>query len=402
MTKIDEERSLKKHGETSSTKKDGSVSTGLNDLPAELISEILCRLPIESILRCLGVCKTWKSVIQNPLFINLQARKTHDQPSRVILKPIYGGVTDTNRHSVFLLDTEELKSRQIDDKSKRLSGLQMMSSCNGLLCIASDKVLGPVYISNPITGEFVLLPSQEKARSLLTHHVGLGFDSSNGNYIVVRVYTDRKKNQVNKFDAIMLGENSWRNLKVPDIIAECTIYGSVFWNGALLWKIKKEEGHECMLAFDVCSQKFEVIRFPAIADVPNDFEIVELDGCLSLVQVCDTQMKLWRVKGDKIEGLTVCYEEMYCMNVKWNISLYCEIIRGHIDEGYLLQVTLLQVTAQRGPGGAWRRYLTQFFPKMEQFLPLNIPVPICFKTVAFRPTLISPMQLHFVPRSHRL
>uniref|UniRef100_F6GTE4 F-box domain-containing protein n=2 Tax=Vitis vinifera TaxID=29760 RepID=F6GTE4_VITVI len=382
-------RSSKKDGRASTTKKDGPV----NDLLPELISEILSRLPIELILRCRSVCKTWNSVIQSPLFINLQARKSHNQPSRVILKPIFGGVTATTMHSLFLLDTEERKSRRIHDKSWRFSGLQIMSSCNGLLCITSDSELGPVYISNPITREFVILPSPETGFSLLRHQVGLGFDSSNGKYIVVRAYTDKSKSQVNKFEAIMLGENSWRSLTVPDIIAECTINGSVFWNGALHWKIKKKPGRECMLSFDVSSGKFAVTRFPVSADVPDDFEMVELDGHLSLVQVYDTQMKIWRVTGEKIEGLSVCYEDMYCMNVRWNSSFNCEIIRGYIDEGYLLQVN-----THRGPGGAWRRYLTQYFPKMEQFLSLIIPsIPICFKTISFRPTLISPMQLHFVP-----
>ncbi|RVW35568.1 Retrovirus-related Pol polyprotein from transposon RE1 [Vitis vinifera] len=145
---------------------------------------------------------------------------------------------------------------------------------------------------------------------------------------------------------------------VPDIIAECTINGSVFWNGALHWKIKKKPGRECMLSFDVSSGKFAVTRFPVSADVPDDFEMVELDGHLSLVQVYDTQMKIWRVTGDKIEGLSVCYEDMYCMNVRWNSSFNCEIIRGYIDEGYLLQVN-----THRGPGGAWRRYLTHIFRK---------------------------------------
>lgn len=382
-------RSSKKDGRASTTKKDGPV----NDLLPELISEILSRLPIELILRCRSVCKTWNSVIQSPLFINLQARKSHNQPSRVILKPIFGGVIATTMHSLFLLDTEERKSRRIHDKSWRFGGLQIMSSCNGLLCITSDSELGPVYISNPITREFVILPSPETGFSLLRHQVGLGFDSSNGKYIVVRAYTDKSKSQVNKFEAIMLGENSWRSLTVPDIIAECTINGSVFWNGALHWKIKKKPGRECMLSFDVSSGKFAVTRFPVSADVPDDFEMVELDGHLSLVQVYDTQMKIWRVTGEKIEGLSVCYEDMYCMNVRWNSSFNCEIIRGYIDEGYLLQVN-----THRGPGGAWRRYLTQYFPKMEQFLSLIIPsIPICFKTISFRPTLISPMQLHFVP-----
>lgn len=387
-------RSLKKDDQINTSKTDGSVATGVFRLPTELISEILSRLPIESILRCQGVCKTWNSVIQNPLFINLQLAKSRKQPSRAILKPLYGGITGTTIRGFFLLDTEEHKIRQIENQNWRYSSLEIMSSCNGLLCIALDSLPGPVYISNPIIREFIILPSSEISVRLHRQHVGLGFDSSNGRYIVVRVYTEKKKLRVNKFEAIILGEKSWRSLNVPAIITECTIYGSVFWNGALHWKIRKESGRECMLSFEVRSENFAVTCFPGTGQVPDNFEIVELDGRLSFVQVCDTEMKLWRVTGDSTEGIRVRYEGMYCMNVKWNNSLNCEIIRGDIDEGYLLQVN-----AQRGAGGAWMRNLTQYFPKTEGFLPLHIPmIPTCFRTLAFRPTLLSPMQLHYVPR----
>jgi hypothetical protein len=40
-----------------------------DSLPVEIVTQILIRLPIKSIIISTSVCKTWKSLIQNPTFI---------------------------------------------------------------------------------------------------------------------------------------------------------------------------------------------------------------------------------------------------------------------------------------------------------------------------------------------
>jgi len=50
-------------------------------LPAELITEILLRLPVKSVLHCKSVCKSWLSLISDPHFASshfqLAASPTH-------------------------------------------------------------------------------------------------------------------------------------------------------------------------------------------------------------------------------------------------------------------------------------------------------------------------------------
>ena len=45
-------------------------------LPEEVISEILCRLPVKSIMQCSCVCKLWYSLIRNPNFITTHLKTT--------------------------------------------------------------------------------------------------------------------------------------------------------------------------------------------------------------------------------------------------------------------------------------------------------------------------------------
>uniref|UniRef100_A0A2N9HUK4 F-box domain-containing protein n=1 Tax=Fagus sylvatica TaxID=28930 RepID=A0A2N9HUK4_FAGSY len=47
-----------------------NASVSYDFLPDEIVTQILIRLPIKSIITSICVCKTWKSIIQNPTFIS--------------------------------------------------------------------------------------------------------------------------------------------------------------------------------------------------------------------------------------------------------------------------------------------------------------------------------------------
>ncbi|XAR63832.1 hypothetical protein NMG60_11023936 [Bertholletia excelsa] len=63
-----------------STNCNGQDSNAAANLPDDIISDILARLPIEPILRCKVVCKTWYAGICDPCFINKLA-SSHRQLS---------------------------------------------------------------------------------------------------------------------------------------------------------------------------------------------------------------------------------------------------------------------------------------------------------------------------------
>lgn len=175
------------------------------DLPEEMVSDILSRLPIELILICRIVCKRWYAMTREPSFINKLSNSRY-QPTRLILKSL--GNIDTPNH-LLLLNIEEHKTRHIPIE-KMLVDLQIMCSCNGLLCLASDKNLDPVVIYNPITRERVILPLSNSKSVIYYQQAGLGFDPSTDKYKVVRSYTGFiSMHKVGRFEIISLGESSW-------------------------------------------------------------------------------------------------------------------------------------------------------------------------------------------------
>ncbi|PNY16133.1 F-box family protein [Trifolium pratense] len=65
----------RKRGKTGKEKVDGvesqELGTSFADLPFPIITDILVRLPIKSVLICKSVCKTWNAMISDPHFPNL-------------------------------------------------------------------------------------------------------------------------------------------------------------------------------------------------------------------------------------------------------------------------------------------------------------------------------------------
>ncbi|KAA8542574.1 hypothetical protein F0562_023726 [Nyssa sinensis] len=294
------------------TRCNGQESTEVVDLPLEIISDILARLPIESIMTCRIVCKSWYSLTEDPDFINLQLSRSNYQPARVIL------YNYTLNH-LLLLDTEEHKNKWIPFQNMLFEGhlvyRHVMCSCNGLLCIASDFKLDPVFIYNPMTRKHVILPSSDSKLDFQDQKVGLGFDPSTGTYKVVRLYKD--ESEASRFEILSLGESSWKELSAPHNYDKFSI-----------------------LAFDLIEEKFQIIALPK--EFPSDglpyFDFQDLDGYLTFVEHDSDLMKMWRLTGEKVGDFSLCLERTYDTHVRWNDWLGYGMIGGLNRNDYLLKV----------------------------------------------------------------
>ncbi|XP_043718013.1 F-box/kelch-repeat protein At3g06240-like [Telopea speciosissima] len=282
----------------------------LEDLPVEIIFDIFSRLSAVTLIRLTSVCKFWNNLTRDPGFIDLRLKKKmklmHDDdiplPSHDLILGSCRDIDDIkrdtkmrSRRSLILIDGVEegnCKAREIRIEHSQKNWLfRLVGSCNGLVCLepAPPKrgQVRAIIIYNPITGESWCLPKLKPSDfsdffwSARVPIMGFGFDHATGKYKVIRFLYDNKGQLLSQI--ITLGEkSSWRKLLDIPVIKGGR-YGQnfntlpMFLNGFLYWIITKHVdgdvisrsnndttiNKEFILAFDVGSEKFQIINFPA-------------------------------------------------------------------------------------------------------------------------------------------
>ncbi|GJY00016.1 F-box associated domain containing protein [Tanacetum coccineum] len=183
-------------------------------LPPEIIVEILLRFPVETLLRCKSVCKSWYELISSRYFINSHVKLWNEKNRYVSpklmfnVRPIYsyraGGYTRTI-----------------------VAAPYMISSCNGLLCYVKDR--NTPFIYNPSTRVSNTLPSSGYAGA----GYAFGYDESTYDYKVIAL-----SSRGNKAKIYSLKTGVWKNINdVPHIPA--WFNRATFSNGAFHWMVCK-------------------------------------------------------------------------------------------------------------------------------------------------------------------
>ncbi|XP_026458659.1 F-box/kelch-repeat protein At3g06240-like [Papaver somniferum] len=138
----------------------------------------------------------------------------------------------------------------------------MVGSCNGLVCLQSYNQATKsscVGISNPLTGEFLILPD-----SVGWFEHGFGYLPSTNEYKVVRCsYTELNNVWKGHMEVYTLGSQSgWRE---KETIPYKFYSSGLFANGAIHW-IGKTNGGARIVAYDLADEKFK-----DIPSLPFDF-----------------------------------------------------------------------------------------------------------------------------------
>ncbi|KAK1352871.1 F-box domain-containing protein [Heracleum sosnowskyi] len=237
-------------------------------LSDDLISEILERVPVKSLLRFQSVCKTWLSLIKHPAFVKSQLlRATTTETDQTLIISRYKG-QDENRFVLFRIDSRET---EVDfnfpysrDEFKYVPFCTLVGSANGIACIAVDFINFKVsiYLWNPATRQAKAIPTFRDV-----HHeaLGFGYDPVDDDYKVVRIVMPPSFSEVYSDNG-----NVWR--KVPDPIdTPLNADFDVCFNGFLCGI-----GKYGMMAFDLnkevmnCGIKLPVISVDAGAHNDNE------------------------------------------------------------------------------------------------------------------------------------
>ncbi|KAK1354438.1 hypothetical protein POM88_047694 [Heracleum sosnowskyi] len=241
-------------------------------LPIDMVMEVLCLLPVLSLIRFKCVCKTWLSIIEDPGFI-----KVHMDRSQIMAK---------KKTSLLMISKDaaykslpRFTSINFQYYLHMPLRFRVVGSCRGIICLIDRK---QCYLWNPSTMQSKQLPKYpgfyEKAALDYSHsrvQVGFGFDFVSNEYKVLRFicpYKDYKTTAVPISQLYSTGTNSWKVINFPDnspLGFPILRLGPVI-NGVLHMDYKKQ-----VVSFDLHNEVFTVIPFPSSKIIKSnvlDFE----------------------------------------------------------------------------------------------------------------------------------
>ncbi|OVA07231.1 F-box domain [Macleaya cordata] len=309
----------------------------MENLHTEITLEILSRLPVQSVLQCKLVCKTWRTLLRLPYFadmhirrqLQLQSLQRHqldvdddddDDGGGAKVGPpgFFFAIEDLYEAQLYYCEGDNI----IDKKhpyyyykrlarvnhppiKKRSAQNAIVGSCNGLICFSEPHhdIDDPVYILNPFTREYFFLQRLTKTFSKGYIVNGFGYNPFTNEYKVVRVIYYQNVDQgpfVGHVQVYTLGGGSgWRNkgeiayklrYPLPGILA----------NGALHWLDKEWK----IVAFDLANEEFHLLPSPPCVHPSrehNYYKLLELGGCLCVVHRDEPRQNLdiWSLKMKK-------------------------------------------------------------------------------------------------------
>ncbi|RVW80973.1 F-box protein [Vitis vinifera] len=337
--------------EESSSQESSAHIVASND---DLLSELLLRLPIKSLLKFKSVSKHWLSLITDPHF---SRRKTLS----LTLSPPSSCTALPGHQPLFsfvpldpLQTSAPFTSLTFVDHPR---GIEILQSCNGLFCCSSvdyNDSERKYYIYNPTTKQFTTLPPLcgRSVRRVLG--VNLAFDPSKSHtYRVVCVQRCKSSYDHCQIQIYSSETGPWRVSGVPFAAPISVDFPSgVYWNGAIHWISPREAS----LYFDLNEELVREMPMPPVPDDSNERGIRyfgESCGHLHLVEIYEsstTQFNVYEMERDHsgwfvkfrvdlngvalaFPGIIEGYHEEY--DYMYSFSVLCVVRREKEEDSFL-------------------------------------------------------------------
>ncbi|KAK1398871.1 hypothetical protein POM88_008734 [Heracleum sosnowskyi] len=327
----------------------------ISDLPEGMVSEILVRLPVKTLLICKSVCKPWLSMISNPHFVKSQLRRaiiaSMNTPTLLTIEnppptaeelafkmkaiemeknfvtytaPAYERLQERRR--------ELVKQAVLDAKDQDLSSCPVqfdrlvvprpffpygvVSCCNGIICLATG--FGKtVCLWNPSIRKCKKLPHPQPYTSRkYPVKMGFGYDSISDAYKVFRVVSEKLYDKVPIVQVYSTTTDSWREFRDP-ILKNYDNFRriNILVNGVLYF-----DGVEELIAFDMHSEVFRIVPFPSFCHRKRS-DLLEFQGSVAMVFQTESGFDLWtlddvvtgKVSWTKRFGIAVDSETELCL-----------------------------------------------------------------------------------------
>ncbi|XP_073134916.1 F-box protein At3g07870-like [Henckelia pumila] len=287
------------------------------NLPLDIITDILSRLPVLQIARCKCVCKPWLELLKSPEFSKLHLPKS--SPGLVV----YLSLRSSEVLNIFGFEDElELEQHELKYKPvmkfdlpefvtplKRV--MMIAGSVNGMLCLRlKDHNSQPddLCICNPITREYVSFPTPEgviQYPSKVTY--GFGVSTVSGQYKAVRIFHESELDQTRACVGIPRSDchvytlgttGTWRSIAPSPPFCYNSYSIGAFVNGNLHWLVGDLRNSHVISCLDLETELFNTFPAPPLPGYWSCLgSLVVLGDCLS---VCDNSSEndivIWIMK----------------------------------------------------------------------------------------------------------
>lgn len=208
--------------------------------PEELITEIISRLPVKSLLKFMSVSKSWLSLISSPEFINthLTVYNNNDQRHHRLMLGFSMHcykLRECSFSSLFCNPVIELSDFNYPMKVEYDEGFSPVGSINGLICLVhgyhSPKHL---FLWNPSIRKYKKFSNSRPKFRYDACMYGFGYDELHDDYKIVGIFCIYGRSLHIDFKIYSLKGDSWRMIPYSHG-GMCFSRRSVFVNGKLHW-----------------------------------------------------------------------------------------------------------------------------------------------------------------------
>ncbi|XP_057455154.1 F-box/kelch-repeat protein At3g06240-like [Lotus japonicus] len=278
-------------------------------LPQELITEILLRLPVKSLIRFKAVCKFWCSLISDTHFA-----RSHFElaPPRLVINTfsdIYTMDLDGSHQSNPIFEAINIDLLPIVVRGSCRGFLLL--DCNGSLCLLNPST----HVNKPIPSSSPIYPEG------FPHLCGFGYDSSNDDYLVVQVCAEPRPSPLwlAHVKLFSLRANMWKYIEGTNLPhmnlsrsrrSELVFHSGdripgLLFNEAIHWlAYDRDKLVNVIIAFDLIEKAF--LEIPRPGDLVHDFSFCKLwvhGNFLSLSVVSENNtLEIWVMEKYKVQS----------------------------------------------------------------------------------------------------
>ncbi|KAL7128915.1 hypothetical protein ABFS83_13G026600 [Erythranthe nasuta] len=294
--------------------------------PADLLSEILVKLPVKTLIRFTAVSKSWRSIITSAAFT--ASHLSTNSKNQTLLLTRHGKYSKLDQFS--LLKVSENGHFGINSEIEipfefPIEYSRVVGSCDGLVCLSNDMFfrnpsISSIIIWNPSVRNHIVLPNPT-INPIESNNVVLGFGGFASHvYKVVRLVYVRQIDDVGclsvppQVEIFSLDTRSWRRLiggVDVTLWALKSMHCRAYVNGVVHWLAYKpfdeNARRRCsILAFDIGDEVFGEV-------MPPDELAKEASASLGIFVIEDSL----GIVGSNMVSWNVWMMKEYCVRESW-------------------------------------------------------------------------------------